>query len=41
MLSERMYVVGVNGNLTHEAIDAPALPAQKKKGRPKKVMAEV
>ena len=41
MLSEKVYVVGVDGNLTREAIAAPALPAQKKKGRPKKVMAEV
>ena len=36
MLSERMYVVGVDGKLTREAIAAPALPAQKKRGRPKK-----
>lgn len=31
MLCERMYVVGVNGKLTREAIVAAALPAQKKR----------
>ena len=36
MLSERMYVVGVDGNLSREAIAAPALPGQKKKGRQEK-----
>ena len=41
MLSERMYVVGVDGKLTREAIAAPSLTAQKKRARPKKIMAEV
>ena len=36
MLSQRMYVSGIDGTLTATEIDAPTLPAPKKKGRPKK-----
>jgi hypothetical protein len=39
LLSQKMYVKGVSGNLTSEQIDAPALPGPKVKGRQKKVPA--
>jgi transposase len=38
MLSEKMYVKGVTGTQTAGEINAPVLPAPKKKGRPKKVL---
>lgn len=37
MLSERMYVIGITGEQRVKDIDAPALPAPKTKGRPRKV----
>lgn len=37
MLSERMYVSGINGALTSRDIDAPLPASPKKRGRPKKV----
>jgi hypothetical protein len=37
MLSERMYVSGIEGELTAKDIDAPLPPAAKKKGRSKKM----
>lgn len=36
MLSEKMYVNGVDGDLTATQLNAPALPQPKQKGRPKK-----
>jgi transposase len=39
LLSQKMYVKGITGNLTAEQIEAPELPAPKVKGRPKKVSA--
>jgi len=36
MLSERVYVKGIDGNISAEQINAPALPPAKPKGRPKK-----
>jgi transposase len=39
LLSQKMYVKGISGNLTAEQIEAPELPAPKVKGRPKKVPA--
>lgn len=36
MLSERMYVSGIDGLVTAKEISAPSLPPPKKKGRPKK-----
>jgi transposase len=38
LLSQRMYVVGVKGTLVGSGIEAPVLPAPKKKGRPQKVI---
>ena len=35
MLSQRMYVRGVDGGLTSKDVSAPLLPAPKKKGRPR------
>lgn len=37
MLSQRMYVRGINGNLTATEIQAPILPPPKKQGRPRKL----
>jgi transposase len=37
MLSERMYVVGIDGRVTSGEIKAPRLPEPKKRGRPKKM----
>jgi hypothetical protein len=39
LLSQKMYVKGVTGNVTAKKTDAPALPAAKAKGRPKKAPA--
>lgn len=39
MLSERMYVLGVEGGATSGEIGAPSLPELKKKGRPRKSIA--
>lgn len=39
LLSQKMYVKGISGNLTAEQIQAPELAASKAKGRPKKVSA--
>jgi len=36
MLSERMYVRGIDGRITSSMIGAPQLPKPKKRGRPKK-----
>jgi hypothetical protein len=36
MISEKVYVVGIDGNFTRKAIAAPALPEQKKRGRQEK-----
>lgn len=36
MLSHKVYVSGIAGNVTREQIDAPELPAAKPKGRPSK-----
>lgn len=36
LLSEKMYVVGVGGSLIVSGIEAPALQAARKKGRPRK-----
>lgn len=36
IMSERVYLTGIDGNVTSLQIDAPALPAPKPKGRPKK-----
>jgi transposase len=35
MLSQRVYLRGIDGNITREQIGAPALPTPKPKGRPK------
>jgi transposase len=35
MLSQKMYLKGIDGNITSEQINAPSLPAPKVKGRPK------
>ncbi|MEO5946422.1 MAG: IS110 family transposase [Chitinophagaceae bacterium] len=35
MLSERVYVTGIGGNVTSQQVDAPPLPTPKPKGRPK------
>src|SRR5215218_1512447 len=37
MLTERMYVRGIDGRVTSAAISAPQLPEPKKRGRPKKI----
>lgn len=37
MLSERMYVSGIDGRLVSSDIDAPSVPQAKKRGRPKKI----
>jgi hypothetical protein len=38
MLSNKMYVSGIDGNITSPEIDAPSLPPLKtKKGRPKAI----
>ena len=39
LLSQKMYVKGVTGNVTAEQVAAPGLPSPKVKGRPKKVPA--
>lgn len=39
LLSQKMYVKGISGNLTAEQIEAPELASPKAKGRPKKVSA--
>ena len=39
LLSQKMYVKGLTGNLTAEQIDAPGVPSPRVKGRPKKVPA--
>jgi transposase len=39
LLSQKMYVIGVTGNVTAKQVDAPGLPSPKVKGRPKKVSA--
>ena len=39
LLSQKMYVKGISGNLTAEQIEAPGLAAPKVIGRPKKVSA--
>jgi len=36
LLSGKVYVKGIDGNLISQHIDAPALPSPKPKGRPKK-----
>jgi transposase len=36
MLSQRVYLTGINGNITAEHINAPKLSIPKSKGRPKK-----
>lgn len=36
MLSGKVYVKGIDGNITGKQIDAPSLPTPKQKGRPKK-----
>jgi transposase len=37
MLTERMYVRGIDGRVTSAEISAPQLPETKKRGRPKKI----
>jgi transposase len=37
MLSERMYVRGIDGRITSSVIGAPQLPEPKKRGRPRKI----
>jgi hypothetical protein len=40
LLTERMYVSGIDGRLTSAVIGAPQLPGVKKRGRPRKSIAQ-
>lgn len=37
LLSDKVYLKGIAGNITSEQINAPALPAPRPKGRPKRI----
>jgi transposase len=40
LLSQKMYVRGINGTVSSKQIEAPSLPVPKAKGRPRKVQLE-
>ncbi len=37
LLSDKVYLKGIAGNITSKQINAPALPAPRPKGRPKRI----